>query len=188
MCVVTPQRPPQCNRPFEMIKTGALYAYDDMTNIHHSRMHRDINSFRMIEKGKCLDALRGEWEGVNAAAAELTQGRTTRIQLHCIDEFPHTGCGCFRLIMFKTDLPKPGIGIMDASLRRGDRRTGGAGRTCTMRWRASRRRAWRAAVSRTCRARSSCRPTSGWSSVVWVSPKVAGIFGGRPPKGIMVGQ
>ncbi len=102
MCVITPQRPPQCNRPFEMIKTGALYGYDDMTNIHHSHMHRNVNSFNAVDPGECIDLVRGEWAGINAAAAEFTHGRTKRVQLHCIDEFPHTGCGCFRLIMFKT--------------------------------------------------------------------------------------
>jgi CO dehydrogenase/acetyl-CoA synthase beta subunit len=187
VCVVTPQRPPQCNRPFEMIKTGALYAYDDMTNIHHSRMQQDINSFRRIEKGKCLDALRGEWEGVNAAAAELTQGRTTRVQLHCIDEFPHTGCGCFRLIMFKTDLPKPGIGIMDASYE-------GAspdGRTwADLHYALAGKQAPGMAGGSFAYLSSEkfLQAHKGWSSVVWISPKVAGIFSGRPPKGIMVGQ
>ena len=187
ICVVTPQRPPQCNRPFEMIKTGALYAYDDMTNIHHSQLHRDINSFRIIEKGKCLDPLRGEWEGVNAAAAELTQGRTTRIQLHCIDEFPHTGCGCFRLIMFKTELPKPGIGIMDATYegaspdgrRWADLHYALAGKQTP-------------GMAGACPAYLSSekflQAHKGWSSVVWISPRIAAMLGSRPPKGIVVGE
>lgn len=187
MCVVTPQRPPQCNRPFEMIKTGALYGYDDMTNIHHSRLHRDINSFRVLDKGRCLDSLRGEWEGVNAAAAQLTGGRTTRIQLHCIDEFPHTGCGCFRLILFKTDLPKPGIGIMDAQYE-------GA---------APDGRRWvdlhyALAGKQTPGMAGACpayltspkflQAHDGWRSVVWVSPNVAGIMGKGLSNGVLVGD
>jgi CO dehydrogenase/acetyl-CoA synthase beta subunit len=187
MCVITPQRPPQCNRPFEMIKTGALYAYDDMTNIHHSRLHRQINSFRVIEKGQLLDELRGEWEGVNTAAAELTEGRTTRIQLHCIDEFPHTGCGCFRLIMFKTDKPKPGIGIMDAAYegaapdgrRWADLHYALAGKQAP-------------GMAGACPAYLSSpkflQAHNGWSSIVWISPKIASLLGGRPPKGVAVGE
>ncbi len=187
MCVATPQRPPQCNRPFEMIKTGAQYAYDDMTNIHHSQLHRDINSFRVVEKGKLLDELRGEWEGVNAAAAELTGGRTTRIQLHCIDEFPHTGCGCFRLILFKTELPKPGIGIMDSAYegaapdgrRWADLHYALAGKQAP-------------GMAGACPAYLSSgkflQAHKGWSSVVWISPKIAAMLGSRPPKGIMVGE
>ena len=55
----------------------------------------------------------GEWSGANQAAARLTGGRITRIQLHSLEEAPHTGCGCFHLILFKTEEPKPGIGIME---------------------------------------------------------------------------
>ena len=187
MCVVTPQRPPQCNRPFEMIKTGALYAYDDMTNIHHSQLHREINSFRVVQKGKVLDALRGEYEGVNAAAAELTQGRTTRIQLHCIDEFPHTGCGCFRLIMFKTELPKPGIGIMDAAYegaspdgrRWPDLHYALAGKQAP---------GMAGASPAYLSSETFLQAHGGWSSIVWVSPKIAAMLGGRPPKGVAVGE
>ncbi len=187
MCVVTPERPPQCNRPFEMIKTGALYAYDDMTNIHHSQLHREINSFRMIDKGRVIDPLRGEWEGVNAAATELTQGRTTRIQLHCIDEFPHTGCGCFRLILFKTDLPKPGIGIMDAAYegkapdgrRWADLHYALAGKQTP-------------GMAGACPAYLTSpkflQAHKGWSSVVWISPRVVGMLPTRPPKGIVIGE
>lgn len=187
MCVVTPQRPPQCNRPFEMIKTGSLYAYDDMTNIHHSQLHSNLNSFRLVEKGQCLDALRGEWEGVNAAAAEMTQGRTTRVQLHCIDEFPHTGCGCFRLILFKTQLPKPGIGIMDAAYegvapdgrRWQDLHYSLAGKQTP-------------GMAGGCPAYLSSekflQAHGGWSSIVWISPKIVGMLRTKPPKGIMVGE
>ncbi len=187
MCVVTPQRPPQCNRPFEMIKTGALYAYDDMTNIHHSHLHRDVNSFRVVEKGKCLDPLRGEWEGINAAAAELTQGRTTRIQLHCIDEFPHTGCGCFRVILFKTELPKPGIGIMDAAYEGG---TPDGRRWADLHYALAGKQTPGMAGASTAYLTSEkfLQAHHGWKSIVWVSPKIAAMLGGRPPKGIMVGE
>jgi len=186
MCVITPQRPPQCNRPFEMIKTGALYGYDDMTNIHHSQLHRDINSFRVVDKGRCLDPLRGEWEGPNAAAAQLTGGRTKRIQLHCIDEFPHTGCGCFRLILFKTDLPRPGIGIMDAQYE-------GAApdgrRWVDLHYCLAGKQA--PGMAGACPAYLTSakflQAHGGWKSVVWVSPKVAEIMGGRLLKAIAVG-
>ena len=52
--MLTPQRPPQCGRSYEAIKTGALYAYDDMSNIHHSKLHREINSFLPVDKGPPL--------------------------------------------------------------------------------------------------------------------------------------
>ncbi len=113
VCILTPERPPQCGRAYEFIKTGALYGYDDMTNIHHRELHFGVNSFGTCSKGKLLDSTAGEWSGSNQAAARLTGGRITRIQLHSLDKAPHTGCGCFQLILFETDLPKPGIGIME---------------------------------------------------------------------------
>ena len=174
VCVVTPERPPQCGREYEKLRTGALYGYDDMTNIHHSALHRDLNSFAVAEKGLCIDPLRGEYAGVNAAAARLTHGRTRRIQLHCLDECPTTGCGCFSLIMFKTDAPRPGIGIMDNGF--GDRAPDG--------------RSWKdlyyALAGKQAPGLSGASPAylfspkflrahSGWKSIVWVSPKVATI-------------
>ncbi|MGO8789871.1 MAG: hypothetical protein ACLQVL_21130, partial [Terriglobia bacterium] len=110
VCILTPERPPQCGRAYEFIKTGALYGYDDMTNIHHRELHSGVNSFGTCSKGELLDSTAGEWSGSNQAAARLTGGRITRVQLHSLDQAPHTGCGCFQLILFKTDLPKPGIG------------------------------------------------------------------------------
>ena len=113
VCILTPERQPQCGRPYEFIKTGALYGYDDMTNIHHRELHAGVNSFGTCPKGDLLDSGSGEWSGVNQAAARLTGGRITRVQLHSLDHAPHTGCGCFQLILFKTQLPKPGIGVME---------------------------------------------------------------------------
>ncbi|MGA2076351.1 MAG: hypothetical protein ABSH52_22915 [Terriglobia bacterium] len=113
VCILTPERPPQCGRAYEFIKTGALYGYDDMTNIHHRELHFGVNSFGTCSKGELLDRFAGEWSGANQAAVRLTGGRITRVQLHSLDEAPHTGCGCFQLILFKTELPKPGIGVME---------------------------------------------------------------------------
>ena len=39
--------------------------------------------------------------------------RTRRVFLHSLDDVPHAGCGCFRLILFKTDKPREGIGITE---------------------------------------------------------------------------
>jgi len=187
VCCLTPERPPQCGRPFEMIKTGALYGYDDMSNIHHSAQHREINSFRVIEKGRCLDPEGGEWEGINASAARLSGGRTTRILLHSVADHPHTGCGCFRVIMFQTDKPRAGIAIMD---------NGFAGRAPDGRtWRdlhyalAGKQTAGMAgAAPQYFFSRKFLRAHGGWKSVVWVSPKVAASAGDALPKGIEIGM
>jgi len=172
VCILTPERPPQCGRAYEFIKTGALYGYDDMTNIHHRALHSGINSFGTCAKGDLLDPAAGEWSGVNAAAARLTGGRITRVQLHSLDEAPHTGCGCFQLIMFKTDQPRTGIGIME----RGYKGQAPDGRT----WRdlhyalgGKQAAGLAGAAWEYLRSSKFLAAQGGWKSVVWVSPKVS---------------
>ena len=187
MCVLTPERRPQCGRPYPQIKTGALYGYDDMSNIHHSKLHRNINSFLMIDRGECIDPKTGEWAGVNAAVSQYTRGRTPRVQLHSIDECPHTGCGCFRMIMFCTDQPASGIGIMAAGYQdcapdgrswddlhyalAGKQAPGLAG-----------------AAPNYLRSEKFLAAHGGWASVVWVCAKIAGIMGDDLPAHVQVGQ
>jgi hypothetical protein len=172
VCILTPERPPQCGRAYEFIKTGALYGYDDMTNIHHRALHSGINSFGTCAKRDLLDPAAGEWSGVNAAAARLTGGRITRVQLHSLDEAPHTGCGCFQLIMLKTDQPRPGIGIME----RGYKGQAPDGRT----WRdlhyalgGKQTVGMAGAAWEYLRSPKFLAAHGGWKSVVWVSPKVS---------------
>jgi acetyl-CoA decarbonylase/synthase complex subunit beta len=134
-----------------------------------------------------LDPLRGEWSGVNEAVEKLSHGRTRRVQLHCIDDYPHTGCGCFRMIMFKTDRPRPGIGIMAA---------GHEGR-------APDGRSWEdlhyALTGKQTPGMAGAPPSymfspkflqahQGWKGVVWVCPKTAAIMGDRLPPWVQAGQ
>ena len=200
VCILTPERRPQCGRAYAMIKTGALYGYDDMSSIHHRALHAGINSFGVASKGEPVDAEAGEWSGVNAAAARLSGGRTVRIQLHSLDEAPHTGCGCFQLIMFKTEEPRsgvqsgaggagrklPGVGIMDRKYQ------GAApdGRT----WRdlhyilGGKQAPGVAGASPSyLRSGKFLKAHGGWKSVVWCSPKIAAIMGGDLPEGVEVG-
>ena len=186
VCILTPERPPQCNRVFAQAKTGALYNYDDLSNIHHRVLHSGINSFGLCDKGEVLDPLAGEWAGVNEAASRLTDGRTTRIQLHSLDTAPHTGCSCFRLIMFKTDEPRPGIGVM----HRGYKGQAPDGRT------------WSdlhyALTGKQTPGMAGASPAylvspkflaahDGWQSVVWVSPQIAAFMGDRLPPDVHIG-
>ena len=187
VCIITPQRLPQCGRSIGALKAGALYAYDDMSNIHHSRLQQGANSFLVIDKGQCLDALRGEWSGVNEHAARMTDGRTRRVQLHCLDETPHTGCGCFRLILFQTDFPRPGVGVMDRSYEGccGDGRA----------WKdLYYQQAGKQSVGTTgagleyVRSAKFLQAHGGWDGVVWVSPKVAEFMGEQLPGHVVVGE
>jgi len=175
VCILTPERPPQCGRAYEFIKTGALYGYDDMTNIHHRELHFGANSFGTCSKGELLDRSTGEWSGANQAAARLTGGRIKRVQLHSLDEAPHTGCGCFQLILFKTELPKPGIGIME----RGYKGHAPDGRT----WRdlhyalgGKQTAGLAGAAWGYLHSPKFLAAHGGRKSLVWVSPKVAALL------------
>ena len=169
-----------------MIRTGALYSYDDMSNIHHRVLHAGINSFGVCPKGEAIDPVAGEWSGVNEAVSRLTGGRTTRVQLHSLNEVPHTGCSCFQLIMFKTDQPAPGIGIM----RRGYKGQAPDGRT----WRdlhyaltGKQTPGMAGASPGYLRSPRFLAAHGGWDAVVWISPEIAAAMGGTLPEHVVVG-
>ncbi len=185
MCVVTPQRPPQCSRMFAGIKTGALYGYDDMSSIHHSKLHRDINSFFAIDKGRCLDPVSGEWEGVNEKLAQITHGRTTRVQLHALESFPHTGCACFRMIMFKTDKPIDGVGIMSAGYE-GKCPDGRSWKDLHYALTGKQAPGMAGASPNYLRSKKFLAAHRGWQSIVWVDPKIAAIMGDDLPDHVAV--
>ncbi len=186
VCVLTPERPPQCGRPLGQIKTGALYGYDDMSSIHHSKLHRNINSFGITDKGKCLDEKAGEWEGVNRTVRRLSHGRTTRVTLHALGNTPHTGCGCFRLIIYRLDEPETGIGIMHAAFSG----KGPDGRD----WRdlhyalAGKQSPGIAGASPAyLKSRRFLKGEGGWGAVTWVTGKIADIMGKDLPSHVRVG-
>jgi len=186
VCILTPERPPQCNRSYQTIKTGALYGYDDMSSIHHRVLHSGINSFGTCPKGAAIDPVAGEWSGVNAAAAGLSGRRTTRIQLHSLEEAPTTGCGCFQLVMFKTDKPRPGVGVM----QRGYKGRAPDGRT----WEdlhyalaGKQTPGIAGAAPGYLRSAKFLAAHGGWQSVVWVSPKIAAFMDEDLPEGVEVG-
>ncbi len=53
-----------------------------------------------IPKGECIDAVGGEYSGVNEAAVRLSGGEYDSIKLHSFLEKPHTSCGCFEVAGF----------------------------------------------------------------------------------------
>ena len=187
ICIVTPQRPTQCSRPLGLLKTGALYSHDDLSNIHHSRLQRDVNSFQVIARGRCLDSRRGEWSGVNAHAAKMTQGRTRRIFLHSVDEFPQTGCGCFQMILFRTDRPHAGIGIMERDYD-GRCPDGRSWKDLHYQLAGKQSPGMTGTAPAYLHSPKFLQADGGWDSVVWVSPKVAAIMGEELPPGVAIGQ
>jgi acetyl-CoA decarbonylase/synthase complex subunit beta len=186
VCILTPERPPQCSRAYETVRTGAFYGYDDMSNIHHRILHARINSFGVCAKGDAIDPIAGEWSGVNEAVSRLTGGRIARVQLHSLKEAPHTGCSCFQLVMFETDKPRPGIGIMN----RGYKGSAPDGRTWgDLHYALSGKQTPGMAGASPGYLMSSkfLAAHDGWKSVVWVSPRVAAIMGDRLPATVHVG-
>ncbi len=114
VCVVTPERPPMCGRDLGQVKTAALFG---ATWHPYRRRGLAVPDLReVVAKGKCLDAERGEYEGINEAAERLTGGVITRVFLHSLDECPHSSCGCFHLLAFRIGGAGPdgsdGIGVM----------------------------------------------------------------------------
>jgi len=186
MCVVTPERPPQCGRPFEMIKTGALYQYDDMSNIHHSIQQRTFNSFQHFEKGTCVDPVCGEWTGANEQIGRLTHGRTRRLLLHTLRENPHTGCGCFRLILFETDTPKKGVGVMGRSFK-GACPDGRSWNDLHFMLGGKQTPGVAGAQPDYLFSDKFLQADGGWDAVVWVSPDIAERMGDRLPPSVEIG-
>jgi CO dehydrogenase/acetyl-CoA synthase beta subunit len=89
--------------------------------------------------------------------------------------------------MFKTDLPRPGVAIMD----RGYKGASPDGRT----WRdlhyalgGKQTPGMAGAASNYLRSRKFLAAHGGWESVVWVSPKIGDIMGGDLPMHVEVGK
>jgi len=116
VCVVTPERPPQCRKDWRLVHVGAYLnprRVQDALSRKRTRHSPDI--FGILPKGKLLDSKRGEWNGVNEGVARETGGRVKRVQIHSITgDYPHTSCGCFSYLVFY--IPEvDGIGVMKKS-------------------------------------------------------------------------
>ena len=103
VCVVTPDRTALC---------GAINWFDCRAA---AKMDPDGPIFE-IEKGAVIDDVKGEYENVNAAVAEKSQGTFDRVYLHSVFGHPHTSCGCFEAVAFY--IPElDGIGIVDRDFK-----------------------------------------------------------------------
>jgi acetyl-CoA decarbonylase/synthase complex subunit beta len=113
VCIVTPDRVPMCGRDPGQVKCAALFGAT-----WHPWKRRGLESQELREvilKGRCLDAERGEYEGVNEAARRLSRGVIERIFLHSLEGFPHSSCGCFHYLAFRID--GFGTGVMNRGFR-----------------------------------------------------------------------
>jgi acetyl-CoA decarbonylase/synthase complex subunit beta/acetyl-CoA synthase len=85
VCVITPQRPALC---------GAISWLDGRTAYEIS----PAGANQPIQKGRLIDAQRGEFEGVNEFVRRASHGEVGRCSLYSLMEFPMTCCGCFECI------------------------------------------------------------------------------------------
>ncbi|HQP71541.1 MAG TPA: CO dehydrogenase/CO-methylating acetyl-CoA synthase complex subunit beta, partial [Methanoculleus sp.] len=85
VCIITPERPALC---------GAITWLD--ARIAHEITPSGAN--QPVEKGGAVDALRGEFAGVNRFVKKTSHGETDRVSLYSIIDYPMTACGCFECI------------------------------------------------------------------------------------------
>jgi acetyl-CoA synthase len=52
-----------------------------------------------FKKGKLIDEIKGQWEGINEAVKQLTRGHVETVNVYSIMDMPMTSCGCFECIL-----------------------------------------------------------------------------------------
>jgi acetyl-CoA synthase len=86
VCIVSPERPGLC---------GAYSWLDCRANYEISP--HGVN--QPVPKGQTIDTGRGQWDGVNAAVQQYSQGHLQRFNQYSLMEDPMTSCGCFECIV-----------------------------------------------------------------------------------------
>ena len=86
VCIITPERPGLC---------GAVTYLDAKAS--HELQPEGPN--QPVPKGKCLDPVKGEWEGVNKFVYEASHHATKRYHLYSALTYPVTSCGCFECVL-----------------------------------------------------------------------------------------
>jgi acetyl-CoA decarbonylase/synthase complex subunit beta len=87
VCTITPQRISFC---------GALTWLDARASANIDPKGPNFP----IDKGKCLDSVNGEYEGVNQVTEKKSMGSVKRVYLYSMFGYPMTACGCFECIAF----------------------------------------------------------------------------------------
>lgn len=103
MCVIAPSRTSIC---------GSINWFDAQAAV---RVNPKGPNFK-IEKGECLDPVKGEYSGVNERVKEKSLGEVKQVFLHSIFGNPQTSCGCFEAIAFY--VPEvDGVGIVNRDFK-----------------------------------------------------------------------
>ncbi|RKY63473.1 MAG: CO dehydrogenase/CO-methylating acetyl-CoA synthase complex subunit beta [Candidatus Latescibacterota bacterium] len=86
VCIISPERLGLC---------GAYSWLDARTNY-------EINPAgpnQPVPKGRCIDPVKGEWEGVNKFVYEHSNRTKERLCIYSLMDAPMTSCGCFECIL-----------------------------------------------------------------------------------------
>jgi len=103
VCVITPSRVSLC---------GSINWFDARAAV---RINPKGFNFK-VEKGECLDPVKGEYTGINEKVKEKSLGEVEHVYLHTFMGHPHTSCGCFEAIAFY--IPEvDGIGVVHRDYR-----------------------------------------------------------------------
>jgi len=85
VCVITPERLGLCGA-YNWLDGKAAYEIDE------------TGPNKPIQKGECLDPVRGVWKGVNDYVYPNSHKSIERFSAYSIMEYPMTSCGCFEAI------------------------------------------------------------------------------------------
>lgn len=86
VCMVKPERLGLCGA-YTWLDTKASFELDPR------------GSCQPVKKGRCLEPVKGEWEGVNEAVKKLSNNQLSQFYGYSIMENPETSCGCFECII-----------------------------------------------------------------------------------------
>jgi acetyl-CoA synthase len=85
VCIVTPERLGLCGA-YTWLDCKASYQIDE----HGPN--------EPVQKGECLDPVKGQWKGINEYIALKSHGSLERFNMYSVMEDPMTSCGCFECI------------------------------------------------------------------------------------------
>ncbi len=86
VCVITPERLGLCGA-YNWLDGKAAHEIDP------------TGPNQPVKKGRCLDAVKGVWEGVNAYVSQNSHGTIPAITMYSLMDRPMTSCGCFEVIV-----------------------------------------------------------------------------------------
>ncbi|MFQ5590596.1 MAG: acetyl-CoA decarbonylase/synthase complex subunit alpha/beta [Phycisphaerae bacterium] len=86
VCIITPERLGLCGA-YNWLDGKAAHEIDE------------TGPNQPVAKGHCVDAVRGEWEGINDYVRRTSHGAIESLCLYSMMDRPMTSCGCFEVIV-----------------------------------------------------------------------------------------